>query len=84
MSDLKRAAEQALEIMKQTRAAVDYLALRQDMVDFDAAISGLEAALLDQPKIIHKDGCWSWGQQHYLCCYNEVGRLRKLVGKHED
>jgi hypothetical protein len=84
MSDLKRAAEQALEIMKQTRSAVDYLTLRADMIDFDDAIAGLENALVEQPKIIHREWCWSWGHQHYMCCYNEVGRLRKLIGKHED
>lgn len=75
MSDaLKRAAHMALDAI-QRGETFQYLD--------DVVAPSLRAALATQPHLVHNDSCWSWGPQHYLCCYNEVGRLRALLQKHE-
>lgn len=42
------------------------------------AIGALQDALAKTHAIqhTHAEGCWSWGPQHYMCAYNEIGKLR--------
>lgn len=84
MSELETAARLALERLK-----IMTLGLEEDCGEPDCgdckpwrpireSIDQLTTALERNKslQITHAEGCWSWGPQHYMCCYNEVGRLR--------
>lgn len=72
MSELQKAAQLALDTLKD--AQQHNYALKHSEADYVIAL--LDAALNKQ--YVHAEGCWSWGPSHYLCCYNEVARLRRL------
>lgn len=84
MSELERSAQHALE-----RLEILTLGLEEDCGEPDCgdckpwrpvreSVAQLKSALhgIQSPPITHAEGCWSWGPAHYMCCYNEVGKLR--------
>jgi len=84
MTELEHAAKSALE-----RLEVLVLGLEADCEEPDcadckpwrpirASIEQLRTTL-ERVKTIHlthAEGCWSWGPAHYMCAYNEIGKLR--------
>lgn len=66
MSDLHKAAVAALDAIESGQS-FDYL---------EEVIAPTLREVLNR-QYTHAQGCWSWGPAHYMCCYEEVGRLRK-------
>lgn len=68
MTELERAARLALETLEWHLERGTYGA------DIEGTATALRDALNRQHT--HAEGCWSWGPAHYMCAYNEIGRLR--------
>ena len=67
MSDLLKAAEQALEVLKViNKPDFGYECSRE--------LEALRFALNKQST--HGEGCWSWGPAHYECACKEVAKIR--------
>ena len=68
MTELEHAARMALEALELP----DHSQARAN------AVSALRSALARHERInhTHAQGCWSWGPAHYMCAYNEIGKLR--------
>jgi hypothetical protein len=79
MSELHQAAQAALEALEELVEQAPfarYLKLTNDLRTA-LAFHKYSDALEKHRQITHIEGCWSWGPQHYMCCYNEVAKLRR-------